>query len=169
MHRVRILNITDVDWSFYVFLNVFLCLDLLQQGARGPADQDQGSAVWWQTWLGAPSGGGKTQKPNYALSPIYMQVQELSDYLPKYPCVSVSSSFLFLYSWRRCVRSCWPGPLSTRVSLSSCVSWRLPSSCQLKICAPRWSARPASHWGKISSWGGCSVLPRSLNVFGNKE
>lgn len=63
----------------------------------------------------------------------------------------VVSSSLFLCSWRRSVLSCWLGPLSTRVSLSSCASWRLPSSCLLKTCAHRWSARPASHWGKI--WG----------------
>lgn len=39
---------------------VSLCLDLLQQGAGGPADQDQRDAVGRQTRLGAPSGGGKS-------------------------------------------------------------------------------------------------------------
>lgn len=67
-------------------------------------------------------------------------------------------SLLILCSWRRSALSCWLGQLSTRGSLSSCVSWRLPWNCQLKTCAHRWSGRPASHWGKSPSWGGCTVL-----------
>ena len=39
---------------------VVLCPDLLKQRVGGSDVKDQRDAVWWQTWLGAPSGGGKT-------------------------------------------------------------------------------------------------------------
>lgn len=73
-------------------------------------------------------------------------------------------SLLFLPSWRRSVRSCWAGPQTTMVSPSSCASWRPPSNCQLKTCAPRWSVRSASLWGKTFSQREHNILKRCPNA-----
>lgn len=59
---------------------VVLCPDLLEQRVRGSDVKDQRDAVWWQTWLGAPSGGGKT----HMCTLNRVQVRESNDELLTY-------------------------------------------------------------------------------------